>query len=187
MTWRASASRSATCSVERPRARDVVDHAQAAEHLPVGRADGRAGVKSQVWLAGHERVGAGARVACEVRYLQDAGFGQHELAHRAVEVGLAGRKACAGLEPLAVAVDQADKRHRYGAEAAREMDDVVEAAFGRGVEDVERGERGQPRVLLDPDGTRDLVHGVASFTSPDGGRSRSGSPTSTATMRPLGA
>lgn len=91
---------------------------------------------------------------------------------------------------MPVPVDQADERHRGVAESSGEVDDVVEAALGRRVEDGEGGQRGEAVAVLDGERAGEIdVHRASSrsVTADEGGFSRSGSLASTATIRPPGA
>ena len=62
------------------------------------------------------------------------------------------------LEPLAVAVDQGDRRHRNAADAGRDADQIVEALLRRAVQDVEAVQRVQARFLVV--GLRRRAHAV---------------------------
>ena len=128
----------------------AVDRAQAAEHQALGRDQRRPGVEADERLARHQRVVAGPRIGGQVGDDEElVGVSQRVGAHRAVQVGLAGRKADARLEPLPIAGDQADECHRHRAEAAGEVHDVVEALLGGGVEDGVVTQRGEASGVVD--------------------------------------
>ena len=57
--------------------------------------------------------------------------------------GLGGREALAGLEPLAVCIDQADQRHRDAELLLGLAHDAVEALLGWCVEDPQRAQCGE--------------------------------------------
>ena len=135
-----------------------IDHAQRAEHLPLGRAQRRYSVEAEMRLACDEGIAGGARIRDEIRNDEEVGLGEDELADGAVEVGLAVRKADVGFEPLAVGGDETDQGDRYRAEPGGEPHDVVEALLGRGVEDAVSVEGGEPVRIVRQGGM--IAHGA---------------------------
>ena len=89
--------------------------------------------------------GAPLRLSDGIGHLEDAvlqdGMGaEGQVARRFSEA----RQAGAGLEPLAVDVDQADQRDRHAAHQRSGLHQSVELALGRGVKDAELIQRTKP-------------------------------------------
>jgi hypothetical protein len=121
---------------EAARARHTVDDAERADRHALRRPQRRAGVETDMRGAGHQGVGARARVGGEVRNHQQVRLDQRMDAHRLAERRLAGAEADAGLEPLPLGADEAHERRRRIADQAGDLHDVVELGLRRGVENV---------------------------------------------------
>ena len=119
----------------RQRARHVVDHAERAERVAVAVDQRCACVEADLRLRDDERVVAEAIVGEGVpddHHLvgPDGVVAERDVARRGFDV-----ESDAGLEPLAVGVEQRQQRDRRVADERGQPDDLVEFAFGRRVHD----------------------------------------------------
>jgi hypothetical protein len=124
------------------RARLGVDHAQGAEVVALGVGQHRAGVEADVRIAGDQRIVDEARVQRGVLDNHDLVCGQADrvVAKGLVARGLAAVQAVLGLEPLPLAIDQRDRRHRGVERLGGQTGDVIEHGFGRGIQHPVRNE-----------------------------------------------
>ncbi len=99
----------------------------------------------------HQRIIVKALVEQRVRHHQDAVIEDRMPAERDLPLGFRRGQANAGLEPLAVGVDQADQRNGYAEQAPRQPGQAVEAFFRRGIEDIQRAQRMQPKLFVGRD------------------------------------
>ena len=132
---RQAAQRFALLQAER--AGDVVDHAQRAEREPLGGDERGAGVEPDRRVGRGERVVGETGVGQRVRHHQEVGVEDGVGAEGEPARGFGRREAHAGLEPLALGVDQAHERDRRVADLRREPGQVVERGLRRAVEHVE--------------------------------------------------
>jgi len=128
-------------------ARNPVEDAEGTDAAAVRRAQRMAGVEARAEF-GHEGIAGEARVAHRVfdhhqTLLQD-GVGTEGVGAGALPEG----QADAGLEPLALGVDQADQCDRHAEQARRHAGDAVESFFGGGIEDVQVAQGLQPMRFL---------------------------------------
>ncbi|MNS89239.1 hypothetical protein D3C72_1232450 [compost metagenome] len=100
-------------------------------------------VEAHPRLARHERVVGEARIGSGVGHHEGGVLEDRMAANRRMARNLAPRHAHAGLEPLAVGVDQADAGHRHAEDPARQPCEAVEALFGGRVQDGERAQGAQ--------------------------------------------
>ena len=109
---------------------------------------GHAGIKTDAWLAGHQRI------VDETFVLQGIVDDKGPVAENGVtaEGNITWRFASIqpdrGFEPLPVFVDQADQRDRHVEDAFGQACQAVEALFRIGVEDVDRAQRSQALRLI---------------------------------------
>jgi len=113
----------------------VVEDADGAEDMAVGRDDGNSGVETDAGMTEDEGVLAEALV--EVSVFDDEGLRLEDGvgAEACVAGGMADAEADLGLEPLPVLVDEADEREACGADEGGEGGDVGVALLGEGIED----------------------------------------------------
>jgi hypothetical protein len=118
------------------RARLLVDHAQGAYRVAGRRHQRRAGVEAHVGVAGHHRVVEEALVGERVVHDEQVVRVMDRMrTERHVARGLLRVHAVARLEPLALAIDQADRAHRRAADRRGDFDEVVVGLLRHGVED----------------------------------------------------
>ena len=130
------------------RARHLVEHAERAERHALGRLQAGAGIEAQMRAALHEGVVAGALVERQVGDDRQAGLAQGMGADRLAERRFGQADAEARLEPLPVFGHETDERDRRLADLARELDDVVIARLGRGIENAVTVEHRQTVALI---------------------------------------
>ena len=125
-----------------------VDGAERAHDLTVRQAQGGAGIEPDAVRLGHQRIAGRSRVLRQVADFQQVVLEHHIGADRAFQRGLGLAEPLGGLEPLPVPVHQ---RHERGGDVQRTADEgghAVEPRLGRGVEQAERAERGQPFLVM---------------------------------------
>ena len=123
---------------------NTVQHAKRADRLAAGDCEGYARVEPNVWRAAHQRVTGETiilrRIGDDRRFRpQDGVRAERAIARRAIGVD-----ADASLEPLPFGVEQSDGCHRCIADAGSEPHQVIERAFGAGIEDLIPRERVEP-------------------------------------------
>jgi hypothetical protein len=134
--------------IRRQRAGAAVDHAERPEGVAV-RGDQRgAGVEPDVRVSRHLRVVSKAVVVQRVGDDEDVPLLDCVCAKRYGTGGLGDRHADSRLEPLTVLIDERDERHRRAADVGGEQREIVEAAFGLGIEDAILAQRREPCLLV---------------------------------------
>ncbi len=125
------------------RARPVVDDAQRAEVVTVGRDQRRTRVEADVRLRKDQRIVLEARILAGIGDDEKLVAGQRVLAEGHARGGFAAVEADTGLEPLPIMVDQADKRDRRVEQPRRQARHPVERQFGLAVEHLVGVERAE--------------------------------------------
>ena len=115
-------------------ARPGVEHAQRPHRLAARHHQRHAGIEAHPRLAAHQRVVGEAWVGGGVLDLEEALAHQRMRAEAHRARGRLHFGAHAGLEPLAVAVHQADHPYRHLGDARGEAGDRIQRGFGPGVE-----------------------------------------------------
>ena len=130
-------------------ARPMIGHRERSEGESVGIVEDMTGVGADPRSIGHDRTVGEPRISGGVlhhelpRRLEDGVPAERHRARR-----LAAVESDAGLEPLAIGVDQAHDRHRHAERPRRESDDPVEALLGTAVEQRRAIERVEARALV---------------------------------------
>lgn len=134
----------------------VVDHAQGAEGGALGADEGGAGVEAEPCAVGDEGVGREAGVGGEVGDLEDGGRVDDGMGtERLVPRHLDGIDPRGCLHPQAVLVDEVDEGDRGPADGGGELDEVVEVALGKRVEDLVGPQDAEAGLLVGGQGGRD--------------------------------
>ncbi len=110
--------------------------------------DGHAGVETRMRESGHERALGEAGVEGEIGDDERVVLENGVAAKRNVAGRLDRVDAVLGFEPLAIHVDHRDVGDGDVEDAGGKLDDLVEAIFGRGVEDAEVVERAEAGVFV---------------------------------------
>lgn len=127
-----------------------VDHAHGAERGAVARPQRSAGVEPDVRVAHDEGVVHEARIElCVGDDHHGVGVSDRPIAEGGAAGGFFDREPEAGLEPLAIAVDEGHQRNGGVEQVRREPHEVVEGLLGWCIEDVVGAELRQP-FRLDP-------------------------------------
>lgn len=114
----------------------LVDHAERAERMPLGRQQRGARIEADEGLAGHEGVVGEALVVVGVGHDQQLGLQDGVGAEGGVAGGLGRSDPVARLEPLPIAVHQAHQGDRSAAQLGGQLGHVVVGGLGRGVENL---------------------------------------------------
>ena len=126
-----------------------VDHANGAQGVAVFGHDRRPSIKADIGLAQHQRVVGKACILQGVFHHQHLrGIENRVATKRRVTVDLFCRQAHGRLEPLPVAVDQADVRHRRAANLRSQRGDVVKRWMRQSVEHAQAVQTGLPQGLI---------------------------------------
>ena len=128
-------------------ARLVVEDANRAERKAFGRLQQRAGIKTQMRLAGHQRVVDEAPVQRRVRNDEQPGLQNGVRANRAVDRRFTHAQSDFRLEPLAAVVDQIDDRNRRPADRRRHLDDLIEFSLAGRIENAIAPQRGKAELF----------------------------------------
>ena len=131
-------------------ARDGVEHAQHADRHAVRRGEPYACEEPGVRRADDQRVLAEARIDVGVWYHHGRAARQQGMGAERVLAGyFDGVEADPCLEPDPPFIDQRDETDRRGQQRCRGADQIVEAVFGRRVEDAILPQRCEPELLID--------------------------------------
>ncbi len=122
-----------------------IDRAQRAEHLRLGNPQRHPNVEAHVRSAGDQWVAREARVLVGVLHHQFMPAAHDRVAEGDIARGFLGIEADAGLEPLAVVIEQRDEADGHTDEAARHPHDAVKHRIGRRVHDRVRSQH--PKAL----------------------------------------
>jgi hypothetical protein len=122
----------------------VVDDAQRAQGVALGRHQGRSRVEADAGGRGHQRIVCEALVGAGVGHdehvrLQDGMSAERHLAGR-----LLGRKPHPRFEPLTTFIDEADQGNRRLTDVGCQGAQLVVRRFGRRIQNVEPAQGGQP-------------------------------------------
>ncbi len=126
----------------------AVDDTQGAQGQAIVGDQGRPGVKADERIARDQRVAGEARVRAGVFDHHDIGLpdgvvAEGEVARRAADID-----AHPGLEPLPVAVDEADQGNGHAQDLGSQLRQVIEGLFGGGVENTVASQGRQPAFLV---------------------------------------
>ena len=136
-------------------ARNAVEDGKGAQPLARGADKRRPGIEANFRPTGHPGTCGKARIALGVRYDEDVVLKDGVIAKGGFALGFAPPQSHLGLAPQPTRVDERQHGERGGGDPGSQQSQIVKRGFGRGVENLISGERGQARGFA---GRRACLH-----------------------------